>query len=413
MTNNKGFTLIEIVLSIAIIAIIGGVVALLLNSIIESWQYSQNRLELQKASSTIMNELIEGGFEARGIRDAVDFVSCGTDSITFLPLWVDESHKPDPIANRIQKFTLNRQFKVGSSIPLAQYKAVGSDDWTTAKVRFDYGSSSDPKTLDDVVQVLDPIPYGAKLKFTFTAEPSAHPETQKSFSWNQESKRIYSSYNGETVDILKTQPETKVEKMAFIYYDNLNQMIPLTKGYLSDNQMKRATAVKVYVILSKKGDWRESVSYTNIRNISGTGVSIMEGSVVPLPSSARIKAFSIGNFFNRKKDGIVRLVVKPEKTQSWAIQLKIIPDSSSPDRLKVERFQMESPEGKMLTSSFLNQTFMNSPPEFVSMQALDRTGLYDYDDDDGVDDFYISTEDPVFLEVERLDFDGASLFVKP
>lgn len=410
--SKKGFTLIEVVMSVAIIAILGGVVALLMNSIIDSWQYAQNRLELQKASSDIINELMQGGFDANGVRDAVDFISCGADSMTFLPLWVDETHKPDPVGNKEQRFTLNRQFKVGSSIPLAQIKKPESDDWATVSVKFAYGEKTDPGRLDDIAQVLDPIPYGSKIKFTFTPDPASDSNTQKSYTYNKQDKHVYKTYKEETVDILKLMPGVHVERLRFIYFDNLNQEIPMAEsGYLSIQQIKRATAVKVYVLLIKKGDWREAVSYTNIRNITGVGVSIVEGSSVPLPSSARIKAFSVGNFFQRKKDGIVRFVVKPADTKYWAIQLKIIPDHSSPERLKIEKFQVESPPGRVLTSGFLNQSFMAD--EYVNLLTLDRTGLYDYDDDDGIDDFYKTADEHVFLEVERLDFAGASLFVRP
>jgi len=407
-----GFTLIEVVLSIAIVSILGGVVALLSASIIESWSYTENRLALQKASSDIMDELIQGGFEATGIRDAADFVSCGEDSITFVPLWVDDSHQPDPVKNKTQKFTLNRQFKVGSSVPLAQTQEPDSLDWVTASVKFKYGKSNAKGQLDDVVQVIEPIPYGSKIKFTFTPDPKFYQDTQKSFVWNQGDKHIYKIYRGEKEDMLKTISGVRVEQLRFIYFDNLNQEIPLSaEGYLTTAQINRATAVKIYLLLSLKGDWREAVSYVNVRSTTGTGVSIIEGSMVPLPSSDRIRALSIGSFYQRKRDGIVRLVIRPKNYRELVIQLKIIPDPSSSERLKVERFQIESPSGKLLASSFLNQTFMWD--EFVSLMAIDRTGLYDYDDDQGVDDFYIAEEEPVFLEVERLDFDGASLFIKP
>ena len=393
-------------------AVLGGTVSLLTASILDSWQYSQNRLELQKASSDIMNELIQGGFEATGIRDAADFVSCGSDSMIFLPLWVDNSHKPDRVANKKQEFIPNRQFKVGSSVPLAQIQKKDSTDWTTAQVKFTYGKSNLKGKLDDTVQVLDEIPFGAKIKLTFTPDPTFYPDTQKSFSWNKGDKHIYKTYQGQTEDLLKTMPGIKVESLRFIYFDNLNQEVPRGSGpYLSQAKIKRATAVKVYLLLSRKDDWRESVSYINIRNTSGVGVSIVEGSVLPLPLSTRIKAFSIGNFFERKKEGIVRLLIKPKNYSDIVIQLTIIPDPTSSERLKVERFQIESPPGRTLTSSYLQQTFMNT--EFVNLMTLDRSGFYDYDDDEAVDDFYIAEEEPIIVEVERLDFAGAALFIKP
>ncbi|MCX5711474.1 MAG: hypothetical protein NTY47_00145, partial [Candidatus Omnitrophica bacterium] len=397
---------------VTIIAVIGGVISLLMNSIIDTWSYTQNRLELQKASSEIMDELIQGGFEATGIRDAADFISCGSDSMTFLPLWVDNTHKPDPVGNKEQKFTLNRQFKVGSSIPLAQIKKPDSTEWETVTVKFTYGSSNDPRRLDDVVQIIDPVPYNSLIKFTFTPEPSADPDTQKSFTWNPENRHIYSFYKGETKDLLAKMQDIKVERLRFTYFDNLNQETAAPSGgYLSKERAKRASAVKVYMLLAKKGDWRECASYVNVRNTQDVGVSIIEGSVIPIPSSTRIKALSIGNFYGRKRDGIVRLVIKPETCKQWGLQLRIVEDKTNPGRLIVERFQMESPLGRVLTSGQIDQSFNDF--EFVNLLTMDRTGLYDYDKDNGVQDFYECEEDPVFLEVERLDFEGATLFVRP
>jgi hypothetical protein len=360
-----------------------------------------------------MNELIQGGFEATGIRDAADFISCGADTVTFLPLWVDDSHTPSAMANKEQKFILNRQFKAGSPVPLAQYQMPDSMDWFTASVKFQYGEGNKPENLDDIIKVTDPIQDRTKIKFTFTPDPAYQSNVQKSFVYNQSDKHIYKTYKDQMQDMLRTMPGVKVERLHFIYYDNLNQeILPASEGnYLSKEQIKQTTAVKIYLLLSKKDDWREATSYVNVRNIASVGMSIIEGSIVPLPSSTRMKAFSIGNFYGRKKEGIIRLLIKPADYRDIAIQLKIVPDASGPERMKVEKFQIESPPGKVLASSFINQTF--TAAEFVNLMALDRTGFYDYDDDEGVDDFYLATQEPVFLEVERLDFAGASLFLKP
>ncbi len=79
--------------------------------------------------------------------------------------------------------------------------------------------------------------------------------------------------------------------------------------------------------------------------------------------------------------------------------------------LILERFQMESPPGKILTSAVLNQPTVHG--EFVSILSLDRTGLYDYGKDEGASgEINISGGSPT-VTVTRLDFEGASLFLRP
>ncbi|MBI3333592.1 MAG: hypothetical protein HYZ93_05835 [Candidatus Omnitrophica bacterium] len=54
-----------------------------------------------------------------------------------------------------------------------------------------------------------------------------------------------------------------------------------------------------------------------------------------------------------------------------------------------------------------------SSHEFVNLQTIDRTGLYDYDDDEGIKDLVDVAGDNPTLTVSRLDFEGASVFIRP
>ena len=79
--------------------------------------------------------------------------------------------------------------------------------------------------------------------------------------------------------------------------------------------------------------------------------------------------------------------------------------------LVLERFQMESPPCKILAAVILTQKISSN--EFVDLLTLDRTGLYDYGQDEGVSgELAISGRDPT-VTVTRLDFEGASLFLRP
>ncbi len=94
----------------------------------------------------------------------------------------------------------------------------------------------------------------------------------------------------------------------------------------------------------------------------------------------------------------------------WKVRL-VFKKAPKSDDLVLQKFQMEAPPGKILTSGILNQTIAKN--EFVNILTLDRTGLYDYGQDEGVSgELVISGRNPT-VTVMRLDFEGASLFIRP
>ena len=293
----------------AVLAIIAGVDVMLLQAGLESWTYGSARLSLQRASDQLLLNLLEGGYDGEGIQDAVELKSANLTSISFLPLWTDRTHKPDPVRNREQKFTLERQFKPGAPTPVGQVRKMGTDDFISAPIQFTYGSGRDPKALDDVVQFLDPIPAGSDLKILYTPDGENDPQVVKAFRWDPSVKRVYESYAGQTKDLISYSDTVKVERCIFLYYDNLNRLLPFESGEeLSSLTIKRATAVKLYIILGYKEERKELTSFTNVRNVSTIGATITEGAELPMPTSDKIKAFSIGDFYGLKREGIVDLV---------------------------------------------------------------------------------------------------------
>jgi hypothetical protein len=51
--------------------------------------------------------------------------------------------------------------------------------------------------------------------------------------------------------------------------------------------------------------------------------------------------------------------------------------------------------------------------EFVNLLAIDRTGLFDYDDDPDIRDTVLLTGTGNVLVVTRCDFELASMFIRP
>lgn len=409
--GSLGFTIVEILISLSVMAIIAGLDVMLLQTGLDSWRYGSERVSIQRAADELMENLLEGGYDGEGIRDAVELKEASLTTIGFVPLWTDRSQRPEPVKNREQKFTLEKQFKPGAPTPVGQIRKPDTLDFVAVPIKFTYGEKRDPKARDDVVQFSDPIPIGSEIKILYTPDGENDPEVVKFFRWDPTAKKVYDSYGGKTKDLIQKEKTILVERCVFLYYDNLNRLIPMTDGEsLSSLAIKRATAVKLYLILRHDNTRWELTSFTNVRNVATIGATISEGVELPMPTPNAIKAFSLGDFYHLKKDGVVELVVRTRTHKGWKVRLKFKAAPREED-LILERFQIESPPGKILTSAILEQTIAAN--EFVSLETLDRTGLYDYDNDEDVNDLVNVTGANPIVTVTRLDFEGASLFIRP
>lgn len=389
--------------------ILGGVNAAVLNAGFDAWNFANLRLALQQVSTDLMEVLLEGGFEGEGLKDAIEMREATLTAITCVPLWTDRSHAPNPLTNKAQKFTLEKQFKSGALAPIGQVQQPGESEWTSVPISFTYGASADPKRPDDVVTFTDPIPPGASIRLLYTPDPEAHPEAQLRFSWSESDKQVYRSYAGRTAPALPRLQGVSVDRMAFLYYDNLNRLLPLSQTY-SQTELRRITGVKIYLLLTRGEEWQELSSFTNVRNAQTIGATIAKGSVLPLPLPKAIKAFSLGDLSGLKDPGVVELVVKTGDRARWLVQV-MLKSGAEPDTLILHRFQMEAPPGTIRASAILDQPL--AAGEFVNLLGLDRSGLYDYDDDQDLQDtVQIKGDDPT-VEVTQCDFTTAALFIRP
>jgi len=389
--------------------ILGGVNAAVLKAGFESWEHNYTRLAVQGVANELMEILLEGGIDAEGLRDAVELRDAGLTGISFVTLWTDRSHVPNRLTNKAQTFTLEKQFKAGAVVPVGQVRETGKEDWVSVPVTFAYGTGDDPKRPDDVVTFPDPIPDGASLKLIYTPDAGVHPEVQLRFSWNPDEGQVYRSYGGVTQPVLRHMQGVRVERAAFLYYDNLNRLLPLGQSY-SLAEVRRITGTKIYLLLTKRDQWKELTSFTNIRNVQTIGATITRGSILPLPAPKDIKAFSLGDFYGLQGDGIIELVIHVDQRPRLKMQLTFHTAEGS-DRLLLHQFQIEAPPETLRTSAILNQAL--SQNEFVNLLSLDRTGLYDYDYDMDIKDQLVIKGHQHVVEVTRCDFSVVSLFIRP
>ena len=399
--NSRGFTLVEILLSLAVMGILAGISAQVLAAGLDAWNYSQSRLDLQQVSNDMMGFILDGGFEESGLRDAVELTEVSLSSIAFVPLWIDNSHVPAPLQNKAQRFVLEKKFKAGAIVPIGQIRLSDREDWASVPVSFDSGANT--------VIFTKPIPAGNSIRILYTPDPEAQPETVMRFWLDPVEKRVLRSYAGTTRPVSRRTRGVRVEKMAFLYYDNYNQLFPINK-VVSAPERRRITGAKIYLSLRKGKEWKELTSFTNIRNVQTVGVTISKGVRLPLPDPRLIKAMSIGDFSGLKKDGIVDLEIQSGGRARWKIRLEFKPGAGESEVI-LRRFEIQAPKGSQRTSSIMDQAMARI--EFVNLLSIDRTGLFDYDDDPDIRDAVLLTGTDNVLVVTRCDFDLASMFIRP
>ena len=403
-----GMTLIELLIGMAVMSILSGVNAAILSAGLDAWTHAQGRLVLQEVANEMMEVLLEGGPDDDGLRDAIELRDASLQGISIVPLWTEQTTYTDPLKNPERKFFLQKHFKSGAITPIGQIKTRERDEWVNVPLTFTYGGGRDPKRPNDVVKFTDPIPEGAAVRFLYTPDAEIHPETQMRFWWNPDEGQIYRSYAGVTKPIFSRMQGVRVERFAFLYYDNLNRLLPLGQSY-SPSELKRITGVKLYLLLQKSLEHQELTSFTNVRNVQTIGATITKGSILPIPWPKEIKAFSVGDFYGLTGEGIVEFVVKTDNQPRWKVRLQF--RQAEADRILLVSFTMEAPPGTIRTSSILNQPIAQN--EFVNLLGIDRSGLYDYDDDPDLSDAVLITGSNPTVEVTRCDFGVASLFIRP
>lgn len=92
--NNKGVTLVELILSMAIAVILLGSITYLMSITARSYEISERQIAIQLEAQSVMNEIIDRSQEANNVLYETGPVA---DSITLYHLQDVTDHKTDPI----------------------------------------------------------------------------------------------------------------------------------------------------------------------------------------------------------------------------------------------------------------------------------------------------------------------------
>lgn len=416
----NGLTLIELLIALSIATILIGVVVLMLKTSFDVYTFGQQEVLLEKALDDCLDEIAGGGFENYGIKDSLEILNVTPTSITFVPLWLDDSHTLKPehehpeLFDKIP-FILNWTFKPGASFPIAEvstnqrtHEPTDQRIWKSISITFVPGLHKGPLKPDDRVFLNEPIKAGSKIRFIFHPDAANFPDCAMTIKWQQD--KIIRTYKGKTDTIPKYNlPGVTLTDFKLQYFDNANTEIE-PKPELIPN----ITAVKINLMASfgtkakhETRTTKNGFTSINIRNTrtAGAGLIIRQGTRIKIPDSKHIRVFSLVNVIGIKEGGTIELEARPKKGTIWKIRIELGFDDKTPI---LKRHSIEYPLGRTVYAETINLT-TDLPLNFMNLGGNDR---YDYDfDKDGNN--IVNLEGDVELVITKMDADGAALFIRP
>ena len=146
--RKKAFSIIELIITILILAIIGGMSVAFFTPLVNLFFYSPTQLMVDNTAQELMHILIEGDHLAKGLRFSKSIISADEDTITFTTSDDDRViYRWDVTEQRIYRDIIGQG---ESLIPYSYYgNIVVTGDPTTSEI-FQYYDSSDSKLFTPV-----------------------------------------------------------------------------------------------------------------------------------------------------------------------------------------------------------------------------------------------------------------------
>lgn len=394
----NGFTLIELLVAIAIATVITSAIFFSLNTALESWGYSRDQLALQKVLSNL-TEVISGNVVVYGLRDSLEILSAGTARIEFVPPWTDNAHS---VATRDFIYTLNRRIKPGAADPIGEVKLIASDKYRLVPAK----TVDAEDTAISRVRLGMSAPLGSELRFIYHPDPKA-VDVIKTVWWDADDQQIYSEDINGVENISRNPFGVEIAKMEFRYYDNTNNLIS-HQEWRDDREVNMITGIELYIEAVLDQSRQELLTFINLRNAPmHSGYLILrKGTKILVPDSHNIHTLLISNLSGVSGDDELELEAVPQSGKRWRINIKFSRTGTANPR--IESYTIEYPPQCPVYTEY-PRTGIGAG---LNLLTLGTNGLYDYDDDQDIEDFVI-LEGDIVLQVTKMDIEGAGLFVRP
>jgi prepilin-type N-terminal cleavage/methylation domain-containing protein len=401
MRNQKGLTLIEVMVAISIASMLTFGLERLLSTALTSWRLAIEEADISSLSEDTIRRLLEGDYDLPGIRDAVEVLKIEEEFVSFVPLWVDTFKTLPKDGN----FYLSKQLRAGTPSPLAEVKFPSSRDFGTYFV-----TVSNDGGLKSWVNFGFPIRKGSVVRLSYHPDVRTHPELAMTFAWDKTGQRVTRTYNGEVTHFNTRKEKIKTTSLKFEYYGGNNLPVDISGKKLSErNALIRVTALKIYMTLEGSEISKEATSFVNIRALgkAGQGIILDEGLDIPIPSSKHIRLLQLVNFTGVDEGQVIELkATAPRAKSAWRLKLFLGVESTLP---VLRRFEIYYPSKKMVEEADAETSLKYG----LDLMELSSDGQYDYDEDEGVLDFVEFKGSEVTLSVLRSDPEGVMLIVRP
>ncbi|MBU4457946.1 MAG: prepilin-type N-terminal cleavage/methylation domain-containing protein [Candidatus Omnitrophica bacterium] len=400
ISASNSFTLIELLLSIAIATVITAAVYFSLNTALESWGYSRDQLALQKVLSEVMDEVLSGTAAVYGLRDSLEIMAAGTNKVEFVPPWTDDTHS---VAAMGFIYTLNRRIKPGAAVPIGEIKLSESGKYQFMPVSL---VESEDANISQVRLGLA-AQVGNHLRFIYHPDPRANPDVVQTISWDPEAQQVYSEDTEGIENISRNPFDVKITNMRLHYYDNANNLITDFE-WVDDRDLNMITGIEVYMEVELGQYKQDLVSFINLRNapMRSGYLALRKGTRIPIPDSHNIHTLLLTNISGVTSGDELQIEATPRSGKVWRV--KIVFSRAGSSKPKIESYTVEYPPQHVVYTEY-PRTSIDAGLNFLTLGA---NGFYDYDDDVDIEDF-VMLEDEVVLEVTKMDIEGAGLFVRP
>lgn len=396
----KGLTLVEVLVVIAISAVLVGVVSAVLKTGFDIYSYVQQETLLQKVLDETLDEVSGAGLRGYGIKDALELTDLTPVSITFVPMWIDEQ-----IISK-NEFKLSHKLRPGAALPIAEIldapfgkKAV----WKQVPVIFISGKSLGQFKSDERLVSGLPLNPGGKIRFIYQPDVSACVDCSAFIGLEQ--GRIVYKYKGRINALLRFPVKgVEISDFNFRYFDNTNMEVEPSKDNISN-----VTGVQINLAVVQNKVVKRGFVFVNLRNTrtGGAGLLIHKGTKIKIAGSDKVRMFSIANISGIENGGRIELEARPKKGAVWKAIIELGFDADGSTAL-IKKYSIEYPAGNRVfsqpvdldTGHSLNFMNLTSSASFGSSTIKNSKHT-------------VKVVGDVDLVVTRMDAKGAMLFIRP
>ncbi len=397
----RGFTLLELLVSIVLVVIISSCVYFAMDGALESWSYCRDQLSLQKVLTESMDKVISGSAQSYGMKDSLEILAAGKTRLEFLPPWVDDTHAS---AGRDFAYTLNRRLKPGASLPIGEIKMPETNRWRLVPVQKVFLENSETTQ----VKLGLSVPEDSELRFIYHPDPVTEPDTVKKIFWDVKTKQMMID-NGEKIESISNNFfDVEILNVEFKYFTTNNEPVALSGAWVDQADLQVITGVQVEIEAKLGQQTQKLVRFINLRNAPmRTGyLTLRKGMRIPIPDSKKVRALALTSLSGIGNNDILQLEALPKVGNSWRVTLEFEKIGNSKPVIK--KIDVEYPPQHSVFTDYPRTTVDLG----VNLMLLGPDGLYDYDDDEDIDDAMVMEGD-VVLYVNEMTIEGAGLFVRP